>query len=95
MDKERSPNMVYRKVMKEKFENIFIIVGSIFIGIPLGLIVGLVCWLKFPFQIYYQARVNLSLKRINRAKQEAERYNSEDIWEKHIKRIEEKKSYDN
>ncbi len=81
--------------MKEKLEHIFIIVGSIFIGIPLGLIVGLVCWFKFPFQVYYQARADLALKRIKRAEQELQKYNSENIWERHIKRIEEKKSYDN
>ena len=81
--------------MKEKLENIFIIVGSIVIGIPLGLIVGLVCWFKFPFQIYYQARADLALKRISRAELELKKYESEDIWEKHIERMEKRKNYDN
>jgi len=81
--------------MKEKLANIFIIVGSIFIGIPLGLIVGLVCWFKFPFQIYYQARANLALQRINKAKEKLKEYEDIDIWERHAQRMEEKKSYDN
>jgi len=81
--------------MREKFENCLIIIGSIVIGIPLGIIVGLVCWFKFPFQIYWAARANLSLQRIERAKEGIKKHETVDIWENHMKKMEEKKSYDN
>jgi len=81
--------------MKLFFEEIFIFVGSIVVGIPLGLIVGIVCWFKFPFQVYVQARANLALQRINKAKEKLKEYEDIDIWERHAQRMEEKKSYDN
>jgi hypothetical protein len=85
--------------MKTLFEETFIVVGSILIGIPLGFFVGLYCWLRFPLSIYREARVNLAIKRIQEAKDFLEEHGqgkkSQDIWEKHIKRMEEKKSYDN
>jgi len=81
--------------MREKFENFLIITASIVIGIPLGIIVGLVCWFKFPFQIYSGARANLALQRVERAKVEIKKHETVDIWENHIKKMEEKKSYDN
>lgn len=81
--------------MREKFENCLIIIGSIVVGVPLGVVVGLICWFKFPFQIYWSARANLALQRIDRAKTQIKEYQNEDIWENHIKKMEEKKSYDN
>ena len=80
--------------MKEKFQNFILIIASILIGIPLGIVVGLICWLKFPFQIYWQARANLARNRIRQAEEQLREYGEEDIWEKHIQRME-KKSYDN
>jgi hypothetical protein len=81
--------------MREKFENLLIIIGSIVVGIPLGVVVGLICWFKFPFQIYWAARANLALQRVEREKVKIKQYETGDIWEKHIQKMEEKKSYDN
>lgn len=81
--------------MKEKFENFFVLIAAIIVGIPLGLFVGIVCWFKFPFQVYVQARANLALQRIQRAKEKLKEYEDIDIWERHAQRMEEKKSYDN
>ncbi len=85
--------------MKGFFEELFIFVGSIVIGIPLGLIVGLICWFKFPYQVYAEARSKLAIRRIQRAEEFIEKYkkdnSTEGMWERHIKRMEEKKSYDN
>ena len=87
--------MVYNKI-KNAFEETFIIVGSILIGIPLGFFVGFFCWLKFPLSIYREARINLAIKRIKEAEAFLEENKQpKDIWERHIKRMEEKKSYDN
>ena len=83
--------------MRENFENFFAAIASILIGLPLGIFVGIICWIKFPFQIYYQARATLALQRIHRAQQQIKQLQDEekDIWERHIDRMEEKKSYDN
>ncbi len=85
--------------MKGFFEELFIFVGSIVIGIPLGLIVGLICWFKFPYQVYAEARSKLAIRRIQRAEEFIEKYkkdnSTEGMWERHIQRMEEKKSYDN
>ena len=81
--------------MREKFENCLIIIGSIVVVISLGVVVGLICWFKFPFQIYWSARANLALQRVERAKVKIKEYETGDIWEKHIQKMEEKKSYDN
>lgn len=85
--------------MKKLFEDLFIIVGSILVGIPLGLIVGLVCWFRFPFQVYVEARSKLAIKRIQRAQEFIEQYkkdnSNEGMWERHVQRMQEKKSYDN
>ncbi len=85
--------------MKKLFEDLFIIVGSILVGIPLGLIVGLFCWFRFPFQVYVEARSKLAIKRIQRAQDFIEQYkkdnSNEGMWERHIQRIKEKESYDN
>lgn len=81
--------------MREKFENFFVIIGSIVLGIPLGIVVGLVCWFKFPFQIYGAARANLAKNRVQAAQEQLREYKTGDIWENHIKKMEEKKSYDN
>jgi len=81
--------------MKFFFEEIFIFVGSIVVGIPLGLIAGIVCWIKFPFEVYRQARVNLAKERINKAKEFLKKNAKKNIWEKHIERMEERKNYDN
>ena len=85
--------------MKKLFEDLFIIVGSILVGIPIGLIVGLICWFKFPYQVYFEARKKLTLRRINEAEQYLRQHEKEDVvedvWEKHIQRMEQKKSYDN
>jgi len=81
--------------MKEKIQNFILIIASILIGIPLGIVVGLICWFKFPFQIYWQARANLAENRIRKAKEQLKEYGKEDIWEKHLQRMEEKNNYDN
>tara|TARA_A200000159_G_C7162373_1_gene271892 strand:+ start:347 stop:592 length:246 start_codon:yes stop_codon:yes gene_type:complete len=81
--------------MKHKIQNFILVIASILIGIPLGIVVGLICWLKFPFQIYWQARANLAKNRVQAAQEQLKEYDIEDIWEKHIQKMEEKKSYDN
>lgn len=85
--------------MRGFFEQLFILVGSVVIGIPLGLIVGLICWFRFPFQVYVEARSKLAMKRIQRAEEFIEQYkkdnSNEGMWERHIQRIKEKESYDN
>jgi hypothetical protein len=81
--------------MKEKIQNFILFICSILIGIPLGIVVGLICWLKFPFQIYWQARANLAKNRIMAAQEQLREYEKEDIWEKHLQRMEEKNNYDN
>jgi len=82
-------------MIKNKFESFFVLTGAILVGIPIGLFVGIVCWFKFPFQVYVQARANLALQRINKAKEKLKEYEDIDIWERHAQRMEEKKSYDN
>lgn len=81
--------------MKTFFEEFFILIASIVVGIPLGFFVGIICWFKFPLQIYQEARANLAIKRIKKAKESLGQLQVEDIWEKHIRRIEEKKNYEN
>ena len=46
--------------MMYKIQELIILLGAIVIGVPLGLIVGLVCWFKFPFQVYAAARINFA-----------------------------------
>lgn len=86
--------MVHSKI-KILFEEFFALVGSILLGIPIGLIVGIICWFKFPLQVYREARINLATQRINKAKEILKKSEPKDIWENHIKRMEEKKPYDN
>lgn len=83
--------------MREKFENFFVLIGAILVGIPLGLFVGIVCWFKFPAQVYIEARTNLALQRINKAREKIKELEEQDqdVWERHAQRMEEKKSYDN
>jgi len=83
--------------MIEKAEEFFIFIGAILIGVPLGLFIGIICWFKFPLQVYVQARTQLALKRIEKAKAAIKEMEEQDqdIWEKHINRMQEKKSYDN
>lgn len=82
-----------------KIQNLIVFLGSIFIGIPLGLLVGLICWFKFPFQVYVEARSKLAIRRIQRAEEFIEQHkkdnSNEGMWERHIQRMQEKKSYDN
>ena len=73
--------------MKEKIQNFILVIASILIGIPLGIVVGLICWLKFPFQIYWQARANLAKNRVQAAQEQLKEYDIEDIWEKHIQKM--------
>ena len=84
---------------KKIYEEFSIIMGAIIIGIPLGLFVGIVCWIKFPFAVYREARAKLAIKRIQEAKEFLEKHGqtqkTQDIWEKHIQRMEEKKYHDN
>ena len=82
--------------MTEKIQNFILLIASIIIGIPLGVVVGLICWFKFPFQIYWQARANLDLQRVERVKEKIKLYEEEDVWERHQQRMEEKNNnYDN
>jgi len=83
--------------MIEKFEEFFIFIGAILIGVPLGFFIGIICWFKFPLQVYVQARAQLALRRIEKAKAAIRKMEEQDqdIWERHINRMEEKKSYDN
>ena len=81
--------------MRDKFENFFVLISSFVFGIPIGIIVGLFHWIKFPFDCYHHARANLAIQRIKRAKEQLKKYQGTDIWEEHIKRMEEKKSHDN
>ena len=81
--------------MKHKIQELIILLGSIVIGVPLGLIVGLICWFKFPFQIYWEARSKLTQSRIEKAEQLIAQYekdnSNEGMWERHIERIKNKK----
>ena len=86
--------------MKRVFENFTILIGSIIIGIPLGLVVGLICWFRFPYQVYLEARVKLANRRIEEAAEFIEQHKKENsiegMWERHIERMESKqKKYDN
>lgn len=85
--------------MKRKIEELIILLGSIVIGIPLGLIVGLICWFKFPFQVYWEARSKLAQSRIEKAERLIKQYekdnSSEGMWDRHIERIKSKQNYDN
>ena len=86
--------------MKHKIQELIIFLSSIIIGIPLGLIVGLVCWFKFPFQVYAAARINLAEKRIKRAEELIKQYENENspdgMWDRHIERMKsQEKNYDN
>tara|TARA_B100001057_G_scaffold168915_1_gene169708 strand:+ start:1324 stop:1581 length:258 start_codon:yes stop_codon:yes gene_type:complete len=82
-----------------KIQELIIFLSAIAIGIPLGLIVGLICWFKFPFQIYWEARSKLAQIRIEKAEQLIEQYkkdnSNEGMWERHIERIKSKENYDN
>tara|TARA_B100001093_G_scaffold429642_1_gene424990 strand:+ start:4217 stop:4456 length:240 start_codon:yes stop_codon:yes gene_type:complete len=77
--------------MRQAFQNLVLIISSIIIGATLGVVVGLICWLRFPFQIYTQAKINLAENRIRKAREQLKEYGKEDIWEKHLQRMEEKK----
>tara|TARA_B100000497_G_C7554189_1_gene334718 strand:- start:261 stop:521 length:261 start_codon:yes stop_codon:yes gene_type:complete len=86
--------------MKEKIQNFILIIASILIGIPLGIVVGLICWFKFPFQIYWQARANLARNRIRQAEEMIQKYENENssdaMWDRHIERIKsQENNYDN
>ena len=85
--------------MIHKIQELIIFLSAIAIGIPLGLIVGLICWFKFPFQIYWEARSKLAESRIEKAKQLIEQYEKdnspEGMWDRHIERIKSKQNYDN
>ena len=81
--------------MRQAFQNLILIISSILIGIPLGVVVGLICWLRFPFQIYHQSKINLAMHKIRKAREQLKEYGEEDIWEKHIQRMQEKNNYDN
>jgi len=83
--------------MKNFLEELQLIIGSIVIGIPLGFITGLICWAKFPFVLYTNARAKLAIRRIQEAKAFLEQHKQpKDIWERHIERMESKKNnYDN
>lgn len=99
MDEEGSAQLVYCK-MKNFLEEFNLIIGSIVIGVPLGLITGLICWIKFPFVLYTNARAKLAMRRIQEARSFLDKHGqgqkSEDIWEEHIERMKAKKNnYDN
>jgi hypothetical protein len=86
--------------MKHKIQELIIFLSAIIIGVPLGLIVGLVCWFKFPFQVYAAARINLAEKRIKRAEELIKQYENENspdgMWDRHIERMKsQEKNYDN
>lgn len=86
--------------MKRLFENLTILIGSIIIGIPLGFLVGMICWFRFPYQVYLESRAKLARRRLDEAREFVEQYEKESsvegMWERHIERIKNKKqSYDN
>ena len=91
--------MTAKQNMKRLFENLAIIISSIVIGVPLGLIVGIICWFKFPFQVYNGVRIELTNKRIEQAKELIKQHKKESsvegMWDRHINRMEEKKNYYN
>lgn len=83
-----------------KIQELIIFLGAIVIGVPLGLIVGLVCWFKFPFQVYWEARSKLAQSRIEKAEQLIKQYekdnSNEGMWDRHIERMKsQEKNYDN
>lgn len=86
--------------MMYKIQELIILLGAIVIGVPLGLIVGLVCWFKFPFQVYWEARSKLAQSRIEKAEQLIKQYENENssdaMWDRHIERIKsQENNYDN
>lgn len=86
--------------MMYKIQELIIFLGAIVIGVPLGLIVGLVCWFKFPFQVYWEARSKLARSRIEKAERLIKQYENENssdaMWDRHIERIKsQENNYDN
>jgi len=86
--------------MIHKIQNCIVFLSAVIIGIPLGLIVGLVCWFKFPFQVYAAARIDLAGRRIKKAEELIKEYkkenSSEGMWDRHIERIKsQENNYDN
>ena len=67
-----------------------LLIGAIVIGVPLGILAGLVYFfrvaLAYPFSMYRIAN-NQWLKKIE--------LNQEDMWERHIQRMEEEKYHKN
>ena len=79
--------------MKKLLEEIQIILGKIIVGIPDGILVGVYWFFKFPFIVYSEAKAGLKKRRIIEAKKILQA-SGEDIWEKHIRKLEAEK-YDN
>ena len=72
-----------------------IIIGYIFLGIPFGIFVGVMSALKFPFAVYNTCIQKDRQTRLDQAQQFLDENSGQNIWDKHIQRMEEKKSYDN
>lgn len=86
--------------MRYKIQNFIVLLGSFVVGVPLGFVVGIVCWFKFPIQVYTEAKIKLTAKRIQEAEEFIEKHKKENsvegMWERHIERIEsQEKNHEN
>ena len=68
---------------------LILIIGAIVVGVPMGILAGLICFFRvallYPFNMYRLANKKW-LEKIELRQQD-------DIWERHIQRMEEEKKY--
>ena len=79
----------------DPIKHLGIIIGCILLGIPFGILVGVMSAFKFPFAVYKTCIQKDRQARLDQAQQFLDENSSSNIWDKHIQRMEEKKSYDN
>lgn len=79
----------------DPIKHLGIIIGCIFLGIPFGIFVGVMSAFKFPFAVYKTCIQKDRQFRLDQAQKFLDENSSSNIWDKHIQRMEEKKSYDN
>lgn len=79
----------------DPIKHLGIIIGCIFLGIPFGIFVGVMSAFKFPFAVYKTCIQKDRQFRLDQAQKFLDENSNRNIWDKHIQRMEEKKSYDN
>ena len=79
----------------DPIKHLGIIIGCILLGIPFGILVGVMSAFKFPFAVYKTCIQKDRQARLDQAQQFLDENSNSNIWDKHIQRMEEKKSYDN